>query len=354
MKVTNIHKTQIRVSDFINWQKNSNLELSPSFQRRSVWKPGAKSYLLDTIIRGLPIPIIILRDRRTDLKTLEATREVVDGQQRIRTLISFIAPGYLKNYNPKRDYFQIIPSHNKAYSRKNFSELPGDIRQKILDYEFSVHILPVDVGDREVLEIFSRINASGVTLNSQELRNAEYYGELKTSVYESAYKQLSRWRAWGIFTEADIARMQEVELTSDLYYMMTNGISSRTKKTLDDMYEEYDEHFVFRKQIEFRFEKIMDTIDDFLGKNMKSLHFSRKTFFYILFAIIYEQSFGIGSKLVSMKPKKITSSQINNLLSVDYNFKTNKVNKKYLDATTRRTTNLKERTLLYDYIKKSI
>ena len=68
MKNWETFKTTYKVSDFLSWQRSKTLELRPSFQRRPVWQPGAKSYLLDTIIRGLPIPIIFLREQKTDLK----------------------------------------------------------------------------------------------------------------------------------------------------------------------------------------------------------------------------------------------------------------------------------------------
>ena len=57
-----LQKTSFKVADFVSWQKSKALELSPRFQRRSVWKPGAKSYLIDTILRDFPVPIIFLRD----------------------------------------------------------------------------------------------------------------------------------------------------------------------------------------------------------------------------------------------------------------------------------------------------
>jgi len=55
MQSHQVSKTNYKVSDFISWAKASTLILSPSFQRRSVWPAGAKSYLIDTIVRGLPI-----------------------------------------------------------------------------------------------------------------------------------------------------------------------------------------------------------------------------------------------------------------------------------------------------------
>src|SRR5688572_20675609 len=119
------------------------------------------------------MPIIFLRDRKVDLSKLEPTREVVDGQQRIRTLLAYIDKSLLKDYNPAMDEFVVLPEHNSELADKSFRELDDDIRQQILGYQFSVHVLPASSDDREVLEIFARMNSTGVKLNPQELRNAE-------------------------------------------------------------------------------------------------------------------------------------------------------------------------------------
>jgi len=354
MKLGSITKTLFKVSDFISWQKNSGLKLSPSFQRRSVWKPGAKSYLLDTIIRGLPIPIIFLRDRRTNLKTLQQIREVVDGQQRIRTLIAFISPDLLEDYKPERDFFQILPSHNKEFAKKSFNELPSDICQRILDYEFSTHVLPTTTGDREVLQIFARINSTGLRLKQQELRNAEYFGELKISVYDYALKQLTRWRDWKIFTEDNIARMDEVEFASELYYLMINGISGRSQQSLSAMYKTYDDTFNDRKEVESRFEHIMDCIEDNLGDKIRISVFKKKTLFYILFAILYDICFGVNSSLAHKTPKRITQKQLNKLIEISDLFDSDELDEEVREAATRRTTNVKERRILFSFIRKQL
>ena len=116
-------RTQYRVSDFIAWQRGQTLELNPNFQRRPVWKKSAKSFLIDTILRGLPIPIIFLRDLRTDLKTLKAKREVVDGQQRIRTIFSFVDPSLVPKYKPDRDDFAIDGNHNPDLANQKYADL---------------------------------------------------------------------------------------------------------------------------------------------------------------------------------------------------------------------------------------
>src|SRR5262249_20122911 len=128
------------VSDFIGWQKNGSLILNPDFQRRSVWKLKAKSYLIDTIIKGLPIPIIFIRDRKSNLDTFAPLRDVVDGQQRLRTVIAFVKPDLLTDLDPSRDVFKISKSHSKEFAGKTFKELPTDIQNQILDYQFSVNV----------------------------------------------------------------------------------------------------------------------------------------------------------------------------------------------------------------------
>jgi uncharacterized protein with ParB-like and HNH nuclease domain len=219
-----ITRTLYKVGDFISFQRSRGLILSPRFQRRAVWKPGAKSLLIDTVYRGLPIPIIFLREQRTDITTLEPKREVVDGQQRIRTLLTYIAPALIPDYKLERDHFVVSKDHNAELADKSFSDLSKDAKERILEYQFSVHVLPAGVGDREVLQIFARMNSTGVRLNAQELRNSEWFGKFKTSIYKLALEQLNRWTDWKIFSDNNIARMDEVELVSEFALLALRGL----------------------------------------------------------------------------------------------------------------------------------
>src|SRR5207245_8235487 len=78
-----------RIADFVQWNNRDELRLSPQFQRRPVWLPKARSYLIDTIIRGLPVPPIYVREL-IDARSQRVTREVIDGQQRLRAVLDFI------------------------------------------------------------------------------------------------------------------------------------------------------------------------------------------------------------------------------------------------------------------------
>lgn len=354
MKVFDVTRTLYKVSDFLGWQKLGTLISSPSFQRRSVWKKGAKSYLIDTIIRGLPIPILFLRERRTDLNSFEPIREVIDGQQRIRTLISFISPELLKDLNEDRDIFTVLRSHNKELAGKPFTKLSNDIKARILDYQFSVHVLPPGIDDREVLQIFARMNSTGTKLNNQELRNAEFFGEFKTCMYELALKHLNRWRNWKIFTEDNISRMAEVELTSELAIFMLDGISAKKKSIINKFYKDYDEDFPQRAEIERRFDKVMDSIDDTLGSEMSILPYKNKTLFYGLFIIIYEILFDSKSLTERIKSAQLTQQHINNLRAFAEKIEKKDITLKLLDAITHRTTDVSSRKILVKHLLSAV
>jgi hypothetical protein len=351
MQSHQVSKTHYKVSDFISWAKASTLILSPSFQRRSVWPAGAKSYLMDTIVRGLPIPIIFLREQKTDLDSLEPKREVVDGQQRIRTLLSFIQPNLIKGYDPAKDAFTIKKTHNRDLADKVFKDLPPTVRQNILDYQFSVHILPSSVDDREVLQIFARMNSTGLKLNSQELRNAAWFGEFKTSMYAISAEQLQRWRKWRIFTESQISRMGEVEITSEFAQLMIKGLVGKTQKAIDNLYQELDEEWPERGEVERRFRHCMDEIDTGVGADIANTAFTNRAAFYALFVTVYVAAFEMGSLLKRKKAGPLPTAFKTRLMKTSDAIRNQTAPEKLLESLARRTTHKDSRKTVVDYLK---
>lgn len=351
MRAREIVRTTYRVSDFVSWQRAGTLVLSPAFQRRAVWKPGAKSFFVDTLARGLPAPIIIVRERRSNLETLEPQREVVDGQQRLRTLFAYIDSSLLRDFDSGRDSFAVKEVHNKELAGKTFSELSSDHRQQLLDYEFSVHVLPAQTDDREVWQIFARLNATGVRLNDQELRNAGYFGEFKTAMYELATEQLSRWTKWKVFSTDNIARMEEVELTSEFALLMIKGITGKNQAALNKVYKDKDGTFPERREIERRFRTIMDAIEDRLGSELPHLSFRRKTLFYSLFAFLYDSMFALGSPLETKRGISLSPDTITRVKVAGERIENKTAPKEVLEAVARRTTHPSSRTVVINYLR---
>ena len=236
-----VTKTVYTVTDFLEWQRQGGLNLRPYFQRGDVWTPKAKSYLIDTLIRGYPVPIIYLQNKQ-DRRTISNVRQVVDGQQRLRTILAFIEPNVLQD-STDRDRFTILKSHNSTFAGMAFSDLPDDVKQTITDTELSVHVLPATLSDRHLLQLFARLNSTGERLNDQELRNAEYHGEFKTLAYSLSYEQLDRWQEWGTFTPRYLAQMRDAELTSEMMIATLSGLQAKNKTSIDSVYKRFDDDF---------------------------------------------------------------------------------------------------------------
>jgi Protein of unknown function DUF262 len=351
MQEYNVRKTQFAVADFLSWQKDKSIDLNPKFQRRSVWKPDAKSYFMDTVAKGLPAPIIYLR-QRVDLTTQQSQREVVDGQQRLRTIFAYIDPGLLPDYDPDRDGFTVRKIHNPDLAGTTFKKLSERLRNRILSYEFSTHILPADVEDQEVLEMFARLNATGTKLNHQELRNAKYFGEFKTSMYQLGFEQFNRWRSWGILSDDQISRMREVEVTSDLAMNMVKGLSGKTQKRLDDIYEEYDDSFPQRKELESRFRGTMDEIDSLLGTQLPQTVYASEVFFFSLFVFLYDALWRLGSALKKTTPRKLKRGLASQLLRVGERFSSENVPRDVLDAVQRASSDFGRRQTRLNFMKR--
>ena len=142
------------VKDFAEWEEREELELVPKFQRRDVWSAKAKSYLMDTIIRGKSNPKLYMRQDIAP-RNQRTKREIVDGQQRLRTVLSFL-----------RDGFKLSKAHNRDLGGKCYSQLDTSTQRDILKFEFSVDLLQ-DMPDNEIYDLFARINTYSERMKPQ-------------------------------------------------------------------------------------------------------------------------------------------------------------------------------------------
>ncbi len=257
------HPTTYTVLDFLRWQKDGTLDLKPPFQRGSVWRAVLKSSLIDSLLRGYPVPALFLQDR-TDATTLDRQLVVVDGQQRLRTLIGYVDPSALTDYDD-RDDFVIQHVHDRTRAGARFADLSEADRQLILNSRLNVYTVGSSVVDRELLEIFRRMNTYGAKLNAQELRNAEYSGFFKEFVYRFSADTLDRWLAWGVFNRQQIAEMRDVEFVSDLALLVLTGRQAVSKTTLDHAYGRYEERFDNLEAVETRLDSFRSDLDELLA-----------------------------------------------------------------------------------------
>lgn len=353
MRVFDISRTQYKIADFLSWQVSGGLDLTPPFQRRSVWKPGAKSFLLDTVVRGLPTPIIFLRER-IELKNLSTVREVVDGQQRLRTLLSFVSPSSVHDYDVKRDGVTMSRTHNPELAGRSFDQLADEYQHRFLNYQFSVHVLPSTVDDREVLMIFSRLNSTGVQLNKQELRNAEWFGEFKTQMYELALEQLDRWRGWHLLDDDAIARMKEAEITSDIAVMMLSGYGGKSQAAIDTAYKDNDEVFLQADVVSRRFRRVLDAVDELVGDQMEQTPYRTENWFIPLFFVLYETLWPGVSIDRNEAPKRLPSGFSRRLTDAAERLGFSELPAEVQDATRGAATDTTRRRIRFGYLSELV
>lgn len=267
------------INDFVEWERQKQLELNPTFQRRPVWSEKAKSFLMDTIIRGKPIPKFFIR-QKINVTTRTSAREVVDGQQRLRTILSYI-----------KDGFVISRSQNAEFGGKRFSQLPEEVQSQLLSYEIAVDLL-INLPDKEVLDIFSRLNSYAVILNEQEKLNAENFGPFKIVADSIGRKYTEFWIANTILKPNQVLRMAEVSLVADLIIAMLEGL--RAKKRIKGFYKQYEARFDHdTATIEAQFDEVMELITTLFPYGLKSSEFARPFLFYSLFTAVFHSLYGL-------------------------------------------------------------
>ena len=222
---------QYPISDLYGWIKDRALILAPEFQRGQIWSASAQSFFIDTLLRDLPIPPIYIR-LVTNSDTKTSYREVVDGQQRLTTIVKFIN-GQL-----------VLDQQCKEFAGMTYNSLEEDDQQHFLAYQVGVEQL-FGADDDTVLDIFHRINAYGLSLNRQELRHGQFQGgrfrgDFRFTVINAAERWEVLWSKYSVVTVRGRVRLAHHELVAQLLSIILDGVTDGGQPKIDKLYERYD------------------------------------------------------------------------------------------------------------------
>jgi len=153
-----VPSTNVKIIEIYNKIESGGLVIDPDFQRKLVWKKQHKFHFIDTILMNFPFPEVYVASAEIDVQNITASEIVVDGQQRLSTIVDYIkARGDFKTQNRV----------------KRFEELTTDEKKIFLNYFISVRDLK-NLDPEIVKEIFMRINNTEYSLNTIEKLNAQY------------------------------------------------------------------------------------------------------------------------------------------------------------------------------------
>ena len=284
------------VIDIINWYEAGELIINPKYQRNPVWDETAKSFLIDTIMRDYPMPPLFYR-QMFYLEERKTKREVIDGQQRTRAIIGF--------YDNE---FPILRKHNAVFGGKFFKDLLPEDQEHFLKYSIFVDMI-YEKDDSIIYDIFARMNSNAANINKQEIRNAKFWGDFKTSVYSVASDVRDFFISYNTFTNKNLARMMDLEFISSLFVLAMDGCTTGSSAQLDKYYKDYDKGFENAALVEGNIKNAFDFINgiyNFIDENI--FVFKNKNYLYDL----------IGYYFVATGVIQLNSHSIFKLPKADY------------------------------------
>ena len=259
------------IRELLNSYNLKELNITPWYQRRSVWTRAQKAYLINSLFEQKPVPSLYIR-HSLNIETEKSVKEVVDGQQRIRSILEYMAG-------------EFSARHPNYKNRVYYSKLSPKERTSFLMTSLSVGYL-IGADDSDVIEIFGRLNSVSKTLNAQERRCAKYSGEVKQFSLRVAARHVGLWRSLGIFTATNISRMLEIQFVSDVALNMKIGLAAYSAGALDRFYKSNDEEFPDQNEYEERIEKVFSKIAEINQSAIKDTIFSRIPLFFSLFLVL--------------------------------------------------------------------
>lgn len=226
-----------------------SIVVNRDYQRtEEVWPPAARSYLIDTILLGYPLPKISLF-QKTDLRSRQTIKEIVDGQQRSNAILDFYT-----------DSLRLTAK--TVFAGKTYSQLEEPYKQKFLDYYLTADLF-VGATEEDIRQVFRRINSYTVPLNPQEERHAIHQGRFKWFVVDLTERFASTLKKIGVFNERQLSRMSDAALFTELVIAFEEGIQTASRSKSDKVYKAYEEQFPNEDAFGERIDSAMDQILQF-------------------------------------------------------------------------------------------
>ncbi|MFE2127834.1 GmrSD restriction endonuclease domain-containing protein [Streptomyces amritsarensis] len=331
------------------WYGENKLWVNRRYQRKLVWTLEEKQKLVESVLKRYPIPAILLAEREG------GDYEVIDGLQRLHTIMSFIETAFPTLDGKYFDVSQFVTAKTRSVEEESFSVSAGEVISArevgtILDYTIAVSVMR-GATDEEIDDVFSRINTYGHRLSDQERRQAGVRDGLSTLVRrvscevrgdsssdilgldkmpaisidlpktKHGYKVEADtvfWVEQGILTATDLRDSMDEQCIADIAASIIGGtLIERSKVALDSLYEKgtpeneriieaLDSYGADRFAAEFKYclDEIRNVCGRGGGRKLRSIIFSKTTTnpFPAVFAVLcvaFHELFFIENKKIA-------------------------------------------------------
>lgn len=268
------------VNEIFTMFDEGKLIVDDTYQRRSVWSEKDKVRLIETILLQLVIPELFFWKADTDPETGVSTTHIVDGQQRIKAIYSFI-----NNEFKLKPQYLLDGGIKSEYSNKYFKDLDAETRKAFWNYRLMIIEIDSKATRDDIITMFNRLNLTDYSLNDQEKRNS-VSGEFAALARELSDNPL--WDEKRLFTGPDVKRMKDVEFCASIVLLYRKGIIDQTDQSaLNQAYEELQVGYKDAERDKEAVCAAIETISLFFVSDSVTKFLRRKAQLYTLFSVVF-------------------------------------------------------------------
>lgn len=250
----------ITVRQLIDMIIEETIDISPEYQRHFVWDEKRQSQLIESIFLGIPVPSLFMATNK------DATWEVIDGVQRLTTLINFVCSVEESSnilISPKKSKLSGLEKPS-SMNDLFFEDLPKSIQLMLLTRPIRLTVLN-DKSDFNVrYDLFERLNTGGVILHPQEIRNCVYLGEFNDFLKECAVDINFRSVVKTTANAERSGSFEELTLRFFAYFEARNEFVHSVQGFLNDYMKSKTLNFRNKKELQVIFTKVFTLLNTFL------------------------------------------------------------------------------------------
>lgn len=214
----------------------------PSYQRQEVIKPSKASLIIESILLGISLPPIFVFKRNDDIC------EVIDGQQRILTILGFIGSEYMdENNNVTYSKNHKFPLRKlrvlKELEGKTFDDLTDELKNKI--YDFPLYVVEIEENKNpnfDPIDLFIRLNDKSYAIREHSFEMWNSWVEY--DIIEKVKELTERHNPWFFLRQFkknyDRDRMENEELFISLVFLEHYWKGNDAAKKAFDIYQKSD------------------------------------------------------------------------------------------------------------------
>ena len=299
----------ITVKQLFDMISEAQIELQPEYQRHFIWDAVRQSQLIESIFLGIPVPNLFMATNT------DATWEVIDGLQRLTTIVNFLGSDELIKRNNQKGKKLKLEGLEKVNSMNGyvFEQLPKSVQFTFLTRPVRVTVLN-DKSDMSVrYDLFERLNTGGVVLHPQEIRNCVYLGDFKDFLIECSINENFVSSVKMTENSERTGSREELVLKFFAYYEDRNLFVHSVKEFLNDYMKKKTKSFNNKSALREIFTRTFEIIHNKLPNGIVRGNRTNITPLILFEAI----SIGIADIIIENKEHLITVEKLDALLNDD-------------------------------------